>query len=1346
MKTTTGFSLLLFLFTALQSFSQTWQDVGGGTNNSSHGMLTWDNKLVDLGSFNNPCNRVALWDGTSWECLGGGVGIVARAGTVWNGNLVVVGDFWNVQQPCTNCNGIAMWDGTQWSNIGAGFNNDVLCVTVWNGDLVAAGDFTQSNGQPCSRIARWTGTEWQQIGPDNAFNNDIRAITEFEDELWVGGDFSNVGGCTACDGLVKWNGSAWVGGNSGVDLSGGVDTTVRVLYTSPTDGKLYMGGHFRGLTPNGVWNPDLNGVAVYDGSDWFALGQGVGDSDEDYVRAISEYNGSIVVGGYYTTASGLSANKIARFNLTTETWSAMGQGFDGVGVDEYVKASAVWNGIFFAGGAYTQAEGGPMNYIAQWYEPPITEPLAVINNEQTTMCSGGCFNFTDNSTYSPTSWNWSFPGGSITSSTAQNPPPICYSTPGTYTVTLQACNSFGCDTDTKTITVTSGPTLSVNNPTICSGSSVLLTANPSVTGGTFLWSPGGQTTSAITVSPTANTTYSVTYTSPTCGSASATATVTVTTAPTVTVTNPTICSGGTATITATPSVVGGEYEWSPGGQTTQTITVNPTVTETYTVIYSVGDCSSLPATSTVTVSPAPTVTVNSTTICQGNSTTLTATPSIIGGTYLWSPGGQTTQTITISPSTNTTYSVSYLLSGCSTAIGNGTVTVNPQPVVTVMNQAICSGNSATLTATPSIPGGTYLWSPGGQTTSSIAVNPTATTSYSVTYTLNGCSHTTTGLVTVNPIPTITVEDFTLCSGNTVSIVATPSVAGGSYLWSPGGQTSQSITVSPGASTSYSVVYTLNGCPSVSETSFVTVNPQPVVTVMNQAICSGNSALLTATPSIAGGTYLWSPGGQTTSSITVNPTETTSYSVTYTLNGCSHTTTGVVTVNPIPTVSVDDFAICSGGSATLIATPSISGGTYLWSPGGETTTSITVNPSTTTTYSVIYTLNACSSQSETSVVTVNPQPVVTIISTTICAGETATLEAIPSISGGSYLWSPGNETTAIIIVSPTISTSYSVTYTLNGCSHTTSGMVNVTAAPSVTVNDATLCSGATTVLTAVPSVAGGSFLWSPGGEITSSINVSPSSNTTYSVIYTLNGCASLPALSLVTVTSQPTVTSNSASICEGESALLTALPSEVGGTYLWSPGGANTASINVSPSTDQIYTVVYAITGCSNATSSSTVTVNPLPDVSTELSATFISAIETGSNYQWIDCNDSFNEISGENSQTFSPTQDGLYAVIITSNGCSDTSECVVFETGDIAENSSTLFTLYPNPSNDFLLIKSEMNLLGETICFYNQIGQLILSEVVDKSEVTLDVKHFAPGIYYVNYLSEPESKQKWIKY
>lgn len=518
------FSILLIFCFCFKGTSQSWESVGGGTNNSSHGMLVWNDRLINLGSFNNPCNRVAEWDGVSWNCLGAGVGIVARAGTVWDGKLVVVGDFWNVQQPCVGCNGVAVWDGVSWSPLGNGVNNDVLSVTVWNNELVIAGDFTQADGVNVARIVKWNGNVWESVGPIGSFDNDIRAMVEFEGDLWVGGDFNNVGGQGPLDGLVKYDPSTsgWVGGNSGVDLIGGVNESVRVLYVNPNDGNLYMGGEFPELWDGDALAEDFNmsGIAMYDGSNWTPLGTGL----NEYCRAMHEYNGDIIAGGYFTEAGGTPANKIAKWNGTN--WAAMGAGFDAAGIDEYVKSAAIWDGIFFAGGAYTQAEGNSMNFISQWYEPATAPPVAWMSTSSTNLCGSGCINFLDNSTNAPTSWNWSFSGSDTPTSTTQNPGSVCWSSAGIYTVSLQACNAFGCTTQDIDIEVGSGPSVTVNDANICSGNSATLTAIPSDAGGSYLWSTG-ETTQSISVAPIDDANYTVTYTYIGCQSEPATSTVIV---------------------------------------------------------------------------------------------------------------------------------------------------------------------------------------------------------------------------------------------------------------------------------------------------------------------------------------------------------------------------------------------------------------------------------------------------------------------------------------------------------------------------------------------------------------------------------------------------------------------------------------------------------------------------------------------------------------------------------------------------------------------------------------------------------------------------------------------------
>lgn len=619
------FLLLAFIFSA-QVHAQTWQPVGGNIlGNDIHGFGIWNNQLAMGGSFNNnPCDKIAIFDSLNWTCPAGGINIVVRSVIAWNGNLVAVGDFWNNFQPCTNCNGVAMWDGTNWTNLGTGFNNDVLCLTVWNGNLVAGGDFTTADGNTCNRVAMWNGTNWSAIGGlDTAFNNDVRVLAVYNNQLWVGGDFTNVNGCTACDRIVKWNGNAWVGGNSGVDIPGGLDSTVRVLYVDQAANRLYMGGHF--LEVGG--NTNASGIAVYDGNSWSALGTGV----NSYVRAITKYNGNIIAGGDFTTADAITANRVAKWNPATLSWSAMG-----AGMNDYIRALIPYKGELYAGGAFTQADNQSRGYIAKWYEVPAIPPVAAFTANTNPVCAGQCIGFTDNSSNSPTSWSWTFSGASTTSSTQQNPTSICYNTPGVYPVMLTVTNANGSNTNTQTITVVAAPSADAGqNTSICIGSSTVLSA----TGGSnYSWTPAtglsATTGATVTATPSATTTYTVTV----ANSAGCTSTDTVTVnvsnvIPAVSATGGgTICAGSSASLTASGAAA---YLWSPGSLTGPTVVVTPSSTTTYTVTGTdPGGCSDT-AMLTVIVDPAPVAFAGAdVTICTGEPVTLNATGGV---SYLWSP-------------------------------------------------------------------------------------------------------------------------------------------------------------------------------------------------------------------------------------------------------------------------------------------------------------------------------------------------------------------------------------------------------------------------------------------------------------------------------------------------------------------------------------------------------------------------------------------------------------------------------------------------------------------------------------------------------------------------------------
>jgi len=314
---------------------------------------------------------------------------------------------------------------------------------------------------------------------------------------------------------------------------------------------------------------------------------------------------------------------------------------------------------------------GLPGFIASYFHPsfpnlpPCPAVVANFQNSDTVLCENDCINFTDLSSGSPTIWNWSFPGASTPSSTAQNPTNICFPTAGNYTVTLIASDGTSFDTVTNIITVIAQPTVTVSsNTTICQGSSSTLTAS----GGTsYSWSTG-QTTSSIIVTPTVTTTYTVTAPG-TCGSDTDSVIVTVVNSITASINaNTTICFGQSATLTASGGI---PYSWNTGF-TTSSIVVSPTATSNYSVTVGSGSCSDT-ASATVTVNPNPTAgAASDTTITQGQSANLTASG---GGTYSWS-NGATGASITVLPSVTTIYCVTVTNANSCTDISCVTVTVD----------------------------------------------------------------------------------------------------------------------------------------------------------------------------------------------------------------------------------------------------------------------------------------------------------------------------------------------------------------------------------------------------------------------------------------------------------------------------------------------------------------------------------------------------------------------------------------------------------------------------------------------------------------------------------------------
>lgn len=469
----------------------------------------------------------------------------------------------------------------------------------------------------------------------------------------------------------------------------------------------------------------------------------------------------------------------------------------------------------------------------------------------------------------------------------------------------------------------------------------------------------------------------------------------------------TICSGNSTVLTATASTAGGTYSWMPGGQTTPTISVNPSVQTTYSVTYSVGGCSAT-AVSTVAISSSPTVSITSSnpSLCSGGqSATLTLAGST--GTYSWSNGATTS---TISVTTPGVYTATVTTAGCGTAAASVSISALPNPTVSISTSGptqFCNGSNVILTANSSE--SNYLWS-DGTTTQTISINATATV---VVTSTNACgSAQATQTVEVIPLPAVSVSPnvISLCTGQSATVQATVNTAV-TYTWSTGAGTS---TVSLNTAGIYTVDVS-NTCGVSSATVSVSLSGVPSITATasQTAICNnGQTALLSLTGST--GAYLWS-NGATTATTSVNIPDI--YTATVTVAGCGSATASVVVgALPSPTISISapTTSICPG--SPVILTANSSEGNYLWS-NGATTQTISANFPTAT----VTTTNSCGSASATQTLVFASLPTLSVTpgSVLLCPGITATLTA--SGSATNYTWSTGATGSTIYVNTPGVRT-------------------------------------------------------------------------------------------------------------------------------------------------------------------------------------------------------------------------------------------------------------------------------------------------------------------------------------
>jgi gliding motility-associated-like protein len=806
------------------------------------------------------------------------------------------------------------------------------------------------------------------------------------------------------------------------------------------------------------------------------------------------------------------------------------------------------------------------------------------------------------------SWNFGDPGsGAANTSTGTNPSHT-YPSGGTYTVTLNAtgpCSPMGTISIPVSITAA---TISSTKITCVGANNGTATATVNTGTGpfTYSWSPGGMSTQTVTglsagtytvhisgagICPVTNT---VTFTQPAGLSASAASTAST-------------CGGSNGTATVTPAGGSGAYtySWSPSGGTGAGASGLAAGSYTCTVT----DANACTTTATATVTQPSTLSVAPATAnlkCNGG-TNGSASVFVTGGsaayTYSWSPVAATTDTIkNLSAGTYTCLVTD--ASGCSFTV-TATVTqpavIQAKPMqVNVSCNAASNGSASAL-----VSGGTaaysYSWTPGNATSDTIKGIPAGIYTCVITD-ANGCTSTLKDTLTEpSAIAGAIAQTNVLCHGaSTGSAVITASggISVYAYSWNAGlGVTDSAKNLAAGTYTC--TITDSHNCILPVAVNISEPSALAGAATATSTLCAGTSGTAAANPSGGTGVYTfsWSPSGGTASTASSLSPGTYTCFITD-ANGCKASTSA--TVNTPSTLSVIPALLnvkCNGGNTGAVSV-AVTGGTaaytYSWTPGAASTDTITGLTAGVYTCTV-KDANGCIFVSSTTVTEPAMLSGVAIATNVTCNGSNdGSINAIVSggTTGYTYSWSPGSASTAIISgLAPGSDTCFITD--ANGCK--TKAITSITQ-PAILVSSVSQTAATCTLLNGSMSTitSGGTspytYSWTPAGG--SGANASGLSAGQYTCFITdVSGCNLKDTLTLQNIGKPPVaVVASSGPIpfCQNTNVTLTA---SGGSSFVWSPGGATSASITASNA--GTYQVVVT-NSCGKDSVNKVITLLPLP--------------------------------------------------------------------------------------------------------------------------------------------------------
>ena len=867
-----------------------------------------------------------------------------------------------------------------------------------------------------------------------------------------------------------------------------------------------------------------------------------------------------------------------------------------------VDSNVSCNG-FIDGGATASASGGTPGYNYLWSNSATTASITGVSAGVYTVTVTDLNGCTDTATVTITepallvasvavdsnvSCNGVADGGATASGTGgTNPYSYLWSNgattaavtglvAGTYSVTLTDAN--GC-TDSTSVVITEPIVLvaSVTNTlnVLCNGDTNGV-GQVGATGGTqpytYSWLNGA--TTPVSTGLGAGS-YVVTITD-TNGCFDTTTVVITEPLPlqSVAATIPVVCandSNGQATVTPSGGTAPYTYLW-PSGSTLASDTGLPVGSYVVTITDTNG-CTLLDTAVINFLNPLPVVNLGNDTALCNDTLQLDAGAGFVS--YLWQ-NGDTNQTFTVS--VTGTYSVEVFDGTCFNS-DTIVVEVNPLPMVNIgPDTTVCAG--IVLDAGPGLDD--YLWS---TTDTTQFLNVTASGNYSVVVTdSNNCQNSDTAVITVNPLPVVSLgNDTSVCDGITVDAGA----GFAAYLWQ-NGDTSQTLFAD--TSGAYAVTVTDgNGC-SNSDTVNITIFPAlNFSALVVDATCNNSDGIGVLTVTGGSGTYnyVWS-NGVTDSAIVAVAAGT--YSVTVTDgNGCSKDTslTIINSNSQVVTLTGTDLSCFNSndGAISVFLSNGTAPFTYNWNNGSTSPSLVNVPAGT-------YILNLTDSAGcfTTDTVTLNepPQIVNTIATVDANCGVNdgqASVSTTGGVPGYAYQWNdPSGQTTDTAFnLGAGI---YQVTVTdTTGCSVVETLGINNAGAPTLATNKVDVnCVGGNDGLAIVTATGTSPFTYQwndPLGQ-TNDTAVGLSAGTYFVAVTDSQGCVGVDSVTLVELNPLPVITlANDTSICTGDSILLDAGTTGLVG-FQWSTGDF---SQTIFVSNAATYTVtVTDINGCANSDS------------------------------------------------------------------------------------------------------------------------------------------------------------------